>query len=49
MVSINAGGRALVPPHLNVPDFVDFLCQPLPIGRSEWQVDLGGGMGGEEL
>ena len=34
LLSLDAGGRGLVLPQLNMPGFVDSLWEPLPIGKS---------------
>lgn len=42
MVSLNAAGRGLILPQLNVIDIVDSSWESLPIGRSGWKVDWEG-------
>lgn len=43
MFSLNAGGRGLILPQLNVPEFVDSPWEPLTIQGNGW-----GWAGGEE-
>ena len=42
MLSLNAAGRGLVLYQLNVPDFVDFLWEPLACWE-EWMARKSGG------
>lgn len=48
MLSLNAKGRDLVLPQGNVSDFFDSPWELLPVGRSEWDVGLGGVRGRKE-